>query len=410
VTACKEMIEHSPFPMAATEGPAHSLRYVNSAFCAIHGKHVREILGHPIANAIPPSIADSILSLLDRVYLSTESGTVNSLRFSESEHGVVAQSYTAWAITDDHASGLVIQVGDLPRDSASADQLKDYANDEMRAINERLLIASLRHHELANAATEAHDVLSKAFERERAIATALQYAVLWEEPEDVFRGIGVAIIYEPALEEALVGGDFFDALTLPNGQVMFIIGDVTGKGLKAAARTVEVKYALRAFAENYEVLGDVVSRLNDYICRRHTETARDNGELIVLLVAVLDPADGAVRFICAGAEPPVIVRASGVIEEVPTHGLMLGIQPGIAYSQVDRSLETGDLLVLTTDGITESRRGLDFFGYERMAQIVQRADPSKSLHDMAKTVVDAARAHAGGKFQDDVCILLVRRK
>src|SRR5450432_1602097 len=114
MTASKNIIERSPFPMAATEGPTHSLRYVSASFCALHGMEVYEVLGHPIAEAIPRSISASLLNLLDRVYLGAESGTVNSLYFSNLERRVGGQTYTAWSLpaSDELAKGLVIQVSD----------------------------------------------------------------------------------------------------------------------------------------------------------------------------------------------------------------------------------------------------------------------------------------------------------
>lgn len=397
--------------MAATEGADHSLRYVNAAFCSTHGKDVGDLLGHPIRDVIPPAIADSILSLLDRVYTGGESGTVNSLRFTHPEHGFVRQSYTAWAIpiTDELDNGLVIQVG-LPADDWTLDENEDIPSDELRQINEQLLISSIRQHEVAEISGRTQRVLSQAFERERGIAEALQYSVLNTSPEDAFPGLAVATIYEAALDDALVGGDFFDTVSLPNGRVMLVVGDVTGKGLQAAARTVEVKYALRAFAQDYTSPGDAVARLNDYIIRSHSVATAEDHALVVLLMTLIEPMSGSVQVISAGAEPPFIVRAGGAIEEVPTSGMMLGVASGVRYTQFDEVLHAGDVMVMTTDGLTEARRGLDFFGFERIAEIVRHYDPAATLHEIGRAIVEAARAHAGGRFRDDVCILLVRRK
>ncbi len=252
------------------------------------------------------------------------------------------------------------------------------------------------------------EILAKAFDRERAIAEALQYFVLLEKSEDVFPGLAVATIYEAALEEALVGGDFFDAVKLPSGQVMLVIGDVTGKGLVAASRTVEVKYALRAFAQTCFTPAEAALRLNDYVCQRHLVAGQTDTQYIALLIAIVEPSTGLIQFISAGAEPPFIVRASGAVDKIATSGLMIGVECGTIYDQKERHLEPGDLVVLTTDGITEARQGLDFFGTDRIAQIVADSDPAISLHETGTAIVSAARAHGGGHFRDDVCVLLMK--
>jgi sigma-B regulation protein RsbU (phosphoserine phosphatase) len=250
---------------------------------------------------------------------------------------------------------------------------------------------------------------AKAFDRERAIAEALQYFVLSEAPECSFPGLSVATIYEAALDESRVGGDFFDAFGLKDGKVMLVVGDVTGKGLKAAARTVEVKYSLRAFAHGNPMPEDALAQLNDYICGHHAMNAEEDGRFIAIAVAVVDCASGLTHFVSAGAERPFVARVTGLVEEATTSGLMLGIQSGATYSQFNLVIEVGDVIVLTTDGITEARRGSDFFGWERIADIIKQADPEMPLQDLGRLVVDAARSHGDGSFSDDVCILLARR-
>ena len=94
---------------------------------------------------------------------------------------------------------------------------------------------------------------------------------------------------------------------------------------------------------------------------------------------------------------------------MPARGLILGIDHDAVYETTDLLLEEGDTLLMTTDGITETRRGRDFFGSERLLKAARKADGSGTLQDVGQAIIDAARAHGGGRFGDDVCLLLVRR-
>ena len=247
-------------------------------------------------------------------------------------------------------------------------------------------------------------------ERNRGIAEALQYSMLWQQPEKLFPGLTVAAFYEPAAGDALVGGDFFDAFRLPNGSVMLAVGDVTGKGLKAATRTVETSFALRAFAHDYANPAETVRRLNEFICDFHQDDGDDaHYSLIVLALAVFNAKTGAVQVVSAGAERPLIIRASGDVEEVDVRGLMLGIERSTSYTATDVMLEYGDTLILTTDGITEARKGGLFFGSDNLVEISRQAAGLGTPHDTGKMILEAARAFSGGVLTDDVCLLLVKR-
>lgn len=277
----------------------------------------------------------------------------------------------------------------------------DNLSSDIRQINEQLVFSALRQQTI-------NEALTLDLKRNRAIAEAMQYAVLWPHPEKLFPGLNVAVFYEPASIEALVGGDFFDAFKLPNGSIMLVVGDVTGKGLKAATRTVEVRFALRAFAQTYENPAEIMERLNAFICDFHQDDDVSN-ELIALAIGVVDPIRGDVRITCAGAESPLVLRASGAVEEIDTHGLILGIDRKTRYEMVNLSIDAGDTLIMTTDGLTEARCGRGFFGYERLIDTMRQTAPGALPKDIGTAILHAVHAYTSGRVTDDICLLMARR-
>ena len=257
--------------------------------------------------------------------------------------------------------------------------------------------------------------LEAAYRRERNIAETLQRSLLFMPPENSFPGMAVKALYEAASDDALVGGDFWDTFACDHGHVALVLGDVMGHGLPAALFTAELKYVLRAFIREHEQPGRILEQMNSYLCEGHrlyTEGLNASGDdaPVCLAVVILDTATGEGTVAAAGMEPPLLVRRTGPMEEVKANGLLLGFEPGTRYDQTSFRLGRGDLVILTTDGVTESRRGKEFLGYDGLMRLVQEALPSGTLEEIAQAVLDGARDFAQGVFKDDACVLLARRQ
>jgi sigma-B regulation protein RsbU (phosphoserine phosphatase) len=227
--------------------------------------------------------------------------------------------------------------------------------------------------------------------------------------QDAFAGLQVHAVYEPAWEEADVGGDFMDAFLLDENRLAVVVGDVSGKGLGAAARTAEIKYTLRGMLYERGSPAAALTGLNEYLCdagRRGTDSGE---EFVCVSVAVVECATGKVVLSVGGSEPPLFVRLSGVTEEATVRGTPLGVFAEMEYRNEEAMLDHGDLLLLVTDGITEARRGREFFGYEGLTSAAARLRHNANLADLAESMVTEARDFAGGALHDDTCLLLVRR-
>lgn len=257
--------------------------------------------------------------------------------------------------------------------------------------------------------------LEAAYARESHIAETLQRSLLFMPPEDSFPGLAVKTLYEAASEDALVGGDFWDAFACDHGKIALVVGDVMGHGLPAAVFTAELKYVLRGFVREHEHPARILTQMNAYLCESHRlygEGLNQEGDdaPVCLTLVIVSSATGQAAVASAGMEPPLLVRADGQMEDIKANGLLLGFEPGSEYEETTFHLDHGDWVILTTDGVTEARRGREFLGYEGLMRLAQEGRSSGTLEGMGRTILDGAQAFGGGKFRDDACILLARRQ
>ncbi|MBC8135363.1 MAG: PAS domain S-box protein [Fibrella sp.] len=249
--------------------------------------------------------------------------------------------------------------------------------------------------------------------QQQRIADTLQRALLLTPLVTKLNDLEVSTQYEAAFDEAQFGGDFFDTVTLTGDKVALVVGDCTGKGLKAAQYTAEVKYALRVLLREYGHPTPALHRLNAFLIDSQRLDARDLEALVCVSVAVINTTTGETQVAAAGMEPALIVRQDGTAEPVVAEGLILGIDPGAEYTAVTATLGVGDTIVLVTDGITEARGPLpkrDLFGYESLVSVARKAvADSQTVEAMGERIVQAAKSFAAGKLQDDICVLLAHR-
>jgi sigma-B regulation protein RsbU (phosphoserine phosphatase) len=205
-----------------------------------------------------------------------------------------------------------------------------------------------------------------------------------------------------------VGGDFYDVLPLvddPEGRVIVTIGDVSGKGSPAALLMALLLAVLRTLVDEKLEARALVARLNTQICR-HSPGAR----FITLFYGVYVPSTGALTYVNAGHNPPLLRRADGSIERLTGTGIALGMFEGSTYQAVDTSVGPGDLLFLYSDGITEAENpaGEPFeeAGLERF--IAARGGDSPAV--LAPAILQAVESHArDSRFTDDLTVLILKR-
>jgi sigma-B regulation protein RsbU (phosphoserine phosphatase) len=208
---------------------------------------------------------------------------------------------------------------------------------------------------------EVADRLSLKGELE--IAREIQLAML---PTGTYREGDVEIcgVTRPA---NTVGGDFYDVLPRPDGRVIIALGDVAGKGSPAALLMALLLAVLRTLVDEDLSPRDLVARLNVQICR-HSPASR----FITLFYGVYSPDSGALVYVNAGQNPPLIRRTDGTYEPLGSTGVALGMFEQSRFEAVTTALAPGDALVLYSDGITEAEdphgEPLEQSGLERIVE------------------------------------------
>ena len=247
---------------------------------------------------------------------------------------------------------------------------------------------------------EVADRLSLKGELE--VAREIQLAML---PNGTFSVADIQIcgVTRPA---NTVGGDFYDVLPLRDGRLILTLGDVAGKGSPAALLMALLLAVLRTLVDEELEAPALVERLNVQICR-HSPASR----FITLFYAMYAPSTGALTYVNAGQNPPLIRRATGRYERLGSTGVALGMFDKSTFGAVETVLGPGDTLILYSDGITEAEDpdGQPF--EETGLELVVERFAAQGPAEIGAHVLKAVEAHAkGSRFVDDLTILILKRQ
>ncbi len=253
-------------------------------------------------------------------------------------------------------------------------------------------------------AAQTHSTMNTArlLQRERNIAEQLQNALTPSLPGPV-PGLDIAPYYKAALEEAIVGGDFLDVFSIDKGCTALVVGDLSGKGLKAASQVATVRNMLRYALYQGRTVAEAVGSLNDVFAEHDLLSG-----FVTLFVGLYDTGTGTLTYISCGHEPALLRRAkTGVVEELTPTGAVLGAFPQATYQQQTVSLSPGDTLALYTDGLSEAGRGRhDFLGVAGLAGLLRQQKDAEPAAEVVDRIVAGVKAHAHDDLHDDICLLV----
>lgn len=189
---------------------------------------------------------------------------------------------------------------------------------------------------------------ARLYARQQRVAEALQNASLPTSLPDI-PGLRICATYRAGVKESEIGGDWYDAFELPDGELVLSVGDVAGKGLKAAVAMGAVRQAIRAAAFEGASPAEVLNRSNRLLCHQGIG-------MVTAAIAILNVETGALTFATAGHPPILCVRAGEAPRRFTTEGLPLGVLPRYVFAQESAVIDRGSLLVFYTDGLLEFSR------------------------------------------------------
>ncbi|MEU3137173.1 SpoIIE family protein phosphatase [Streptomyces sp. NPDC007027] len=350
--SAREILGRLPAPVALLHGPDHRVAYVNDAYEAAFGPRPS---GLPAAEALPELDRLSVLPLLDQVLRSGTPRTVKSRRTTE------GGSYTVTCTPIAGEDGVLVYAADVTDHAEAAERLR---------TSER---------------------------RQRETAVTLQRSLLpqeLEQPDD----LRIAATYQPGGTDAAVGGDWYDVITLGAGRTALVIGDVMGRGVRAAAVMGQLRTAVRAYARLDLPPHEVIQLLDGLAAEI------DATQIATCVYAVHDPNEGQLVYASAGHLPILVRDEDGTVHRAadPT-GPPLGTG-GWVHTSGTIALPPGSTAVLYTDGLVERRSEDIDEGVDSLSRALAGAKGSPQV------VCDRLIRSLGvtAEHDDDVAVLVVQ--
>ncbi len=273
-----------------------------------------------------------------------------------------------------------------------------FTEEHLNILTTLASVASIR---VENASLMDARLERERMERELELATEIQQRFQPSAPPIVdgyqFQGISFSC-YE-------IGGDYYDFVPRHDGKMLIALGDVSGKGTAAALLMSSLHAAIHAQVSAKTELGLAISSVNHYLAE-NTPANR----FVTLFATELNPETGHLRYINAGHNPPLIGRADGTVLQLSSGGFPLGIISGAEFEIGEITLESGDVLVIYSDGVSEANNlAGEEFGMDRLINVVKsnlKASAS-GLRDKVESALSSFTQTAPAN--DDITLVIVKR-
>lgn len=218
-------------------------------------------------------------------------------------------------------------------------------------------------------------------------------------------GLDLGMTAAPA---RLVGGDYIDLFPIGEKQLVFGLGDASGKSLSAALNALMLRYLVRGLVR---VLGSqqlelITAHTNSVVA----EDLRDGDHFITFVIGAIDACSGVLRIVNAGHEPPLILRSgASSVETLSGHNLVLGVNAEVAFSSEETPLGIGDRAVIYTDGLTEAtnKQG-ELFTIERLKETIL-AYGDLGAQELSEALFETVKNYAGHEMRDDATVFVILR-
>ena len=241
---------------------------------------------------------------------------------------------------------------------------------------------------------------ARLYQHEKDFSETMQRTLLPHQLPHV-EGLDVGHLYESSARVD-VGGDVYDFLSLEGGRLAVFLGDVTGKGIEAAADMAMAKFSFRALARKWPDPSPFLANANEVIVDEIGA-----GKFITMLYLLVDPLERKIACASAGHPAPRIISPGGKVSALDARGLALGIEPNQKYATEKVELAPGSTVVLYTDGVIEARRDGELYGEERLDKAL-RMHRKLDAQGLAEAILVDCRTFAGGELDDDCAIVCLK--
>lgn len=276
--------------------------------------------------------------------------------------------------------------------------LKPYTDEDLRLLT---LLANLAAVKIENSKRIQDTIDKEKMEKELSLAAQIQKDFLPKATPDT-EGFDIAGFMTPCYQ---VGGDYYDYFTIGSDRLGVTIADVSGKGVSASLLMASLRASLHAEVHVHYDIEKMTAKLNDFV---HLSSAINS--FITFFFCELNKKTGELRYINAGHNPPIFIDKKGKIVRLESCGLCLGMFPDVEYQSRSVTMVPGDITVLYTDGITESRNKENKeFEEERLIKLLKK-DIKLSAQELTDKVHDEVDTFISGVDQmDDMTMVAIRR-
>lgn len=264
------------------------------------------------------------------------------------------------------------------------------------------LLTLSTHMALALENAQLHRALleKERMEKELALARGIQRGLLPDKAPFV-EGFDIAVLNEPCYE---VGGDYYDFLSLGANTLLVVIADVEGKGVSSALVMSNLQATLRALVLHLHSLNEVAEGLNQMIL---TDTRAQ--KFLSIFLGLIDLRRKSIHYINCGHVPPIIVSPSHDDIELREGGVVIGLFENAQYERGQAKFRPGDVLVLCTDGITESMDAQhEEYGIHRLIRCVRESAHKKAADLVTAVSADVERFSREGTHVDDKVMIAIK--
>ena len=273
-----------------------------------------------------------------------------------------------------------------------------FTEDHLKVLTTLASVAAIR---VENARLTEEQMERERLEREQQVASEIQQRFL-PATAPLVAGYELQGISFPCYE---IGGDYYDFIQREDGRLVVALGDVSGKGTAAALLMSSLHAAVHAQADIHNSLAKTIGAVNRYL----VDSIPAN-RFVTLFYAELNPKNGALAFLNAGHNPPLIVHAGGTMEQLASGGLPLGIMPNADFREGRTQLHPGDVLVIYSDGVSEATNPSgEEFGPTRLYEVVARnLDGSAAgIRDRIESAL--TKFCQGTPAADDITLVICKR-